>query len=592
MSSSELSGASLPEGIEVDEAAAYFGIVESSASLHTLLEMEPTEALCLFLEMTADLHLAKGDFDFETASQRMNCEGGEIYYLVAGHLGMMRLSDPLFRYLGMEDSEGEPGGPDPGLNAEDSTTLLELTDSMALLKFLSVAFQHGGSDAAKKYIGGLATRFSDPGTHLQELKLMSSSLSAVLHSFQNGGEVAPIPGLAEASTMTISEALEYKSSAPAVQQPTPVQQPSVQPTPVQQPSVQPTPVQSLAVSQPSVQASVQPPVKDPVPLPGAANPPAPLKVLKPLTTQPSTSEVPVPLPPQSMPVAIDEKKDIEKEKDAFSGAFGLSTPAVGSVPLSTSPGLPIEETIAIPEPISGGFGSGPHVPSNIANENEPGSFADVSMENMLQSITTSGHTFVAKEQEQVQEQSAPSPVESAPSPLEQTPIQGLVESQPEVSEMASESPIQEVSQSPVSEAVQEPATETASPPVVSDDGLPRPVRAAPIRSPVSPDGIQQGQDVLAAQQAVAQQQALAAQQAAQHQALAAQQAAAQQAASQQQAVAAQQAAQHQEIAAQQVAQQAAQAYQPTIRSGVHCQGCGIGLDPTWNHCPVCGMGRA
>ena len=586
MSSSELSGASLPEGIEVDEAAAYFGVVESSASLHTLLEMEPTEALCLFLEMTADLHLAEGDFDFETASQRMNCEGGEIYYLVAGHLGMMRLADPLFRYLGMEDSEGEPGGPDPGLNPEDSTTLLELTDSMTLLKFLSVAFQHGGSDAAKKYLGGLATRFSDPGAHLQEVKLMSSSLSAVLHSFQNGGEVAPIPGLAEASAMTISEALEYNSSASTVQQP------SVQPTPVQQPSVQPTPVQSPAVSQPSVQPSVQSPVKDPVPLPGAANPPAPLKVLKPLTTQPFTSEVPVPLPPQSMPVAIDEKKDIEKEKDAFSGAFGLSTPAVGSVPLSTSPGLPIEETIAIPEPISGGFGAGPHVPSNIANENEPESFADVSMENMLQSITTSGHTFVAKEQEQVQEQSAPSPVESAPSPLEQTPIQGLVESQPKVSEMAPESPIQEVSQSPVSEAVQEPTTETASPPVVSDDGLPRPVRATPIRSPVSPDGIQQGQDVLAAQQAVAQQQALAAQQAAQHQALAAQQAAAQQAASQQQAVAAQQAAQQQAIAAQQVAQQAAQAYQPTIRSGVHCQGCGIGLDPTWNHCPVCGMGRA
>ena len=29
--------------------------------------------------------------------------------------------------------------------------------------------------------------------------------------------------------------------------------------------------------------------------------------------------------------------------------------------------------------------------------------------------------------------------------------------------------------------------------------------------------------------------------------------------------------------------------QPTIRSGVHCRGCGIGLDPYWRFCPVCGM---
>jgi hypothetical protein len=28
--------------------------------------------------------------------------------------------------------------------------------------------------------------------------------------------------------------------------------------------------------------------------------------------------------------------------------------------------------------------------------------------------------------------------------------------------------------------------------------------------------------------------------------------------------------------------------QPTIRSGIHCRGCGIGLDPNWRYCPVCG----
>ena len=28
--------------------------------------------------------------------------------------------------------------------------------------------------------------------------------------------------------------------------------------------------------------------------------------------------------------------------------------------------------------------------------------------------------------------------------------------------------------------------------------------------------------------------------------------------------------------------------QPTIRSGVYCRGCGIGIDPYWRFCPICG----
>ena len=300
-----------------------------------------------------------------------------------------------------------------------------------------------------------------------------------------------------------------------------------------------------------------------------------------MASQPSVSEVPVPLPSQSMPVVTPDRKDSEKEKDAFAGAFGLPTSAVNPLLQSTSPNLPIEDTIAIPEPVSAELETPSQYPSTIADEIEPESFADVSMENMLQSISTSGHTIPAKE-----------PMESASPVVKQAPVQNLVESQPEVSAKVIESTIEEVPQPAVAEEEQSQLTETANIADVS----------APIRGPVSAGGIQQGQDILAAQQAAAKQQAIAAQQAVQHQALAAQQAAQQQAiaaqqAAQQQAVAQQAAqqqaaAQQQVIAAQQAAQQAAQAYQPTIRSGVHCQGCGIGLDPTWSHCPVCGMGRA
>tara|TARA_B100001564_G_C20527307_1_gene617999 strand:+ start:192 stop:380 length:189 start_codon:yes stop_codon:yes gene_type:complete len=35
-------------------------------------------------------------------------------------------------------------------------------------------------------------------------------------------------------------------------------------------------------------------------------------------------------------------------------------------------------------------------------------------------------------------------------------------------------------------------------------------------------------------------------------------------------------------------QQFVQQIQPTIRSGVTCRGCGIGIDPFWRFCPICG----
>ncbi len=39
-------------------------------------------------------------------------------------------------------------------------------------------------------------------------------------------------------------------------------------------------------------------------------------------------------------------------------------------------------------------------------------------------------------------------------------------------------------------------------------------------------------------------------------------------------------------------QQPMQNIQPTIRSGVLCRSCGIGLDPYWRFCPICGMQNA
>ena len=72
--------------IEVDEAAAYFGATESSDVLHAMMAMPREQAMIQFFELLSDIVLRPGDFDFEAASERMQCEGGEIYYLSLIHI--------------------------------------------------------------------------------------------------------------------------------------------------------------------------------------------------------------------------------------------------------------------------------------------------------------------------------------------------------------------------------------------------------------------------------------------------------------------------------------------------------------------------
>ena len=571
LSAEELAGASLPEGIDVDEAAAYFGIVESSASLHTLLDMSPNEALLLFMEMTSDLHLADGDFDFETASQRMNCEGGEIYYLVSGNLGMMKLSDPLRRYLGMEDSEGESGGPDPGLSEEVVESLQMLCDPMSLLQILSIAFMHGGNDSVQRYLGGLATMFSNPAGRLDDMKMVASTLEAVLHSFRGGGGVAPIPGLAQSPAMTLQDALSSENVSTTESPATIPQAPVASPEPISAPSPPPATqaepvVKTITTSQPV----------SPVPLPGsqdtAPEQVAPTSTMapQPISSVPQPKSELVPLPmmePATKPT--DNRKEEQKEFDAFAGAFGVQSPSTsaGGQPPSVVAQTPGDE-VAIPTPVSAA--------SLQSQQEQPPSLEGVSMQNMLDSITTSGSATKSD-----------APTSSAPD----TVVPVNIPEEP-VQPMAFNEPSSTLKQSEISRQVEQ--VEDQSPPIQvadvdegDDSGLPKPIRASPVRAPVNSQQAQLNTPQATAAQYNAQQAAAIQQQQA---AIAAQQAqqAAQEAARQQQALAAQQAQQQQAQQAAQQAQQAAQSYQPTIRSGVHCQGCGIGLDPTWNHCPVCG----
>ena len=56
----EVTGAVLPDGIEVDEHSAYFGITDSSDLINRLAETDRLNGLGEFLSITSDLLLKQG----------------------------------------------------------------------------------------------------------------------------------------------------------------------------------------------------------------------------------------------------------------------------------------------------------------------------------------------------------------------------------------------------------------------------------------------------------------------------------------------------------------------------------------------------
>ena len=72
-----LEGASLPEGFEVDETSAYFGVTDSSDIVHQLMSMDRNQSIVAFFSIVSDVVLKPGEFDFEEASKVLNCEGAK-----------------------------------------------------------------------------------------------------------------------------------------------------------------------------------------------------------------------------------------------------------------------------------------------------------------------------------------------------------------------------------------------------------------------------------------------------------------------------------------------------------------------------------
>ena len=487
-----------PQGIEVDDAAAYFGVTESSDVLHTMMAMPREQAMIQFFELLSDIVLRPGDFDFEAASERMQCEGGEIYYLVAGHLGLMSMPDPLLQALGLPDSSGESGSPSSVIPDGDRDALERLADPMRMMKLFAVAFQTGSKDEVVKYMAGFEGYLNNVSGSVAALVAINQELDAALDV---AGHVLPIAtlasGAAAAATVEVPETTTLPEPAPASE-----------PTPA---TVEPAPPASVPPAEPSG-----------VPLPTATQPgPAPARAPEPAVSLPSST---VALPEiasfevEEPTINVESEKQVAKAtQDAFSGAF--SSELVSEPEPAPEPEMPVEEE---PEFVSAA--------EHFIAADEDGSGA-LDVEELAQATGTS---------------------------LE------------EAAELHAEADTDGDGVVTLSEFIASPAAEKTA-------ALPKPV--APVRRPLGQRTTQAQPQPAPVQQPPQPPQPQPWQQQPQPQ-------------PQQQGWPAQQPQQgwpQQQPQQQGWPRPQAPLVQPTIRSGVHCRGCGIGLDPYWRFCPVCGQ---
>ena len=484
-------GASLPEGIDVDDTAAYFGVTKSSDVLQQLMEMDSKQALSKTLEHLSDVVLQPGEFNFEAASERLQCEGGEIYFLIFGHLNLMSLPDPMLIFAGQQDSTGSTNSAHPLATEEVIESISVLFDPMQFLKILAIGYSTGGESEVTRYLSSIQDMMANPSANLEKIQTLASESTS---SLDVAGHALPIALLASpgAEPATIEAGLAM-----------PVQE--KKPEPVSKPET-PAPVEQQSPEEP---VSVPLPTSESVPLPKTVE-----------AEKPSTS---VPLPSIETSVAMEEspKNDIEADlatQDAFSGAFGTELiPEVEEVIQQ-----PVAEEMVVEEPI---------VEQPIVEEPEEEWVSDA-------------ERFIAADVDESGALSVEELAVAANLPLDAAE---------ELHKAADADGDGEVT---LSEFVSSEAAQTMS-------SLPRPV--APVRRPIQKQQPSAPSPGIQAPQAGWQQQPVQPVQPVQQQPI-----------------------QQQPIQQQPMQQQPGMNIQPTIRSGIHCRGCGIGLDPYWRFCPICG----
>lgn len=490
-------GASLPDGIEVDDAAAYFGVVDSSDVLQQMMSMDSKQALSKALEHLADIILRPGEFDFEAASERLQCEGGEIYFLIFGHLNLMALPDPLLQFAGQPDSTGAANTAHPLATGDVVQALTPLFDPMQFLKILAIAYATGGTTEVGRYLQSIESIMAAPSDNVEKMQTMAEELKS---SLDVAGHALPMALFAseqaQPAEIEMGTIIERKEPAPAPVEPEPEVISEPEPTP--------------EVTAPELEVESVPLPTESVPLPDVDS---------------------VPLPSHEEPVEeTGFKNEVEVDhaaQDAFAGAFGSQlVPEPEVVPES------VEEVV--PEPVE-----------PAVSEPEP-----VVEEQQEEEWVSDAERFIAADVD-----------DSGSLSVEELAVAAnvTIEEAEELHTAADTDGDGEVS---LSEFVSSEAAQKMS-------SLPRPV--APVRRPIQSQQTPQQQP--AQQQPVRQQPTSPG--------VTAPQMGWQQPLPQQQPM-------RQPMQQPMMPQQPAMNIQPTIRSGIHCRGCGIGLDPNWRFCPICG----
>jgi len=338
-SETEVEGASLPQGIAVDEAAAYFGVTDSADIILHLNQTDPINGMGEFFSIAIDLVL-QPEFGFEEAAQRLGCEGGEIYYLLTGPFGLVSLSDPLRLYLGGEDSEGNVGV-HPGFPEHEMNALESLTDIFSLLKMFGLGHLIGGLPLLGHYVSQYAGLVASPAANKVVLLQLSQELNIAIEQAKTGS-VTPISCLGAPTHATQPAPAPVSAPAPThATQPAPAPVSAPAPTPVAAPAPAPTPVAA------------------PAPAPQIAPAPAPVPVSAPAPTSPQPVDV-VSQEPTEQPIVepvvivreptveIESNQPTEDQQVAASDAFASQFSAAADI---DAPVVPIEtESVPAPQP--------------------------------------------------------------------------------------------------------------------------------------------------------------------------------------------------------------------------------------------------
>ena len=188
MSEADIEGAALPsDGIDVDETSAYFGVTKTSELIMRLNTTDRLNGLGEFLTLTSDL-LLTDSFDFDVVSERLECESGEIYYLLSGPFEIFTMTDGLRLYLGQEDSEGNQGS-DPNIPEEEKNAINAFNDPFRLLKMFAVGHTIGGIKELDLYLAAFDEMVRDPDTNRVRLIALHHQLDQVLNKAKNSLEV-------------------------------------------------------------------------------------------------------------------------------------------------------------------------------------------------------------------------------------------------------------------------------------------------------------------------------------------------------------------------------------------------------------------